>query len=224
MRIHSGVLRIIIFVILARTCSFAEAQKTVKRVVIHSSSGGLESGLSTRIVIKRKGDNFLSNTRMVEIYSTSRGFKTRVMKQKGNKSLDKDRPVSVALVQSLLDALSAAPMTRPDLKNFGITKEWLAAKVESQQPRNIPQSQMTASQKKLFQESFTNINLVENLLFNLLMLEIFDYSAYCKVEIFFDDGSKLSAESYSYSVFMLPWSMNGRRETYNYNADISRAI
>ena len=51
---------------------------------------------------------------------------------------------------------------------------------------------------------------------------IFDLFLYCKVEIVFDDGSKLSAESYSYSVFMLPWSMKGRRFTYN--ADISRAV
>lgn len=52
----------------------------------------------------------------------------------------------------------------------------------------------------------------------------FDYSAFCKVEIVFDDGSKLWAESVlqSDSVFMLPWIMKGRRVTYN--ADISRAI
>lgn len=226
MRIQFAVLRIIVFVVLARACSLAEAQKTVKRVVINSSSGGLGSGLSTRVVIKRKGDKFLTRAVFYSItIGQPNGLKTRVVqKHEGGELLSKDRPVSAAQVQSLVDAFSAAPMTRPDLKNLGITQEWLAAKVESQQPRNIPQGQMTVSQKKLFQESFTNLNLVENLLFNLLMPERFDYSAFYKVEIFFDDGSKLSAESDSYGVFMLPWSMNGQRDAYNYNADISRAI
>ncbi len=134
MRIQRAVLRAIVFVVLARACSFAEAQKIVKRVVIHSSAGGLGSGLSTVVVIERKGDQFLSNTRMVEIYSTSRGLKTRVMKQKGNKSLDKDRPVSAVQVQSLVAALAAAPLTKLDTANLGITNEWLASKVESQWP------------------------------------------------------------------------------------------
>ena len=218
-RLHFAVLRIIIFVVVAGACSSAEAQKTVMRVVIDSGSGGLGGGGRIRVVIKRKGDQFL---RRVVLYAISvgqpNGIKTRVVKREG------DRPVSTVQVQSLVDALSAASMPRPELKNFGITKEWLAAKVESQKPRNISQSEMTASQKELFQKSFTDLNLVENLLSDLLIPEIYDYSAFCKVEIVFDDGSKLSAESNSYGDFMLPWIMNGRRETYNYNADISRAI
>lgn len=215
MRIQFAVLRIIVFVVLARACSLAEAQKIVKRVVINSGAGGLGGGLSTVVVIQRKGDQFLSNTRMVEIYSTSRGLKARVMKQNGDKSLFKDRPVSAVQVQALVEALSAAPMTVPDSKNLGITDEWLAAKIESLRPRNV-----TASQK-----SFITLTLIDSASPNLLTpIQTFDYSISCKVEIVFDDGSKLSAESYSYAVFMLPWSMNGQREAYNYNADISRAI
>ena len=192
MRIRFAILRVIVFVFLVRTCSFAEAQKIVKRVVIHSSAGGLGGALSTRVVVQRKGDKFLSN----------------------------GQPVSVVQVQSLVEALSAAPMTRLDLKNLGITDEWLAAKVESQQPRNVPQSQLTASQK-----FFITFTLIDSVLPNLLTPQMSDYSAYCSVEIVFDDGSKLSVESDSYSVvFMLPWSTNGRRGTYTYNADISRAI
>ena len=221
MRIQLAVLRIIVFVVLARTCSFAEAQKIVKRVVIYSSAGGLGGGSNTLVTIQRKGGKFLSNTRMVVIYSTSSGLKTRVVKQNGNKSLFKDRPISAAQVQSLVDALSAAPVTKLDMTNLGITKEWLASKVESQQPRNVPQSQMSAGQKKLFQESFTNLNLVANALLNFISI-IDDYSAFCRVEIFFHDGSKLSAETYSYSTFMLPWKIKERHFTFN--ADISRAI
>ena len=83
-------------------------------------------------------------------------------------------------------------------------------------------TKMTASQEKLFQKSFTNLNLVANVLPSLYRRDNIRLFAFCKVEIVFNDGSKLSAESYSYSVFMLPWSMKGRRFTYN--ADISRAI
>ena len=47
MRIHLAVLRVIVFVVLARSCSFAEAQKIVKRVVIYSYAGGLGGGSNT---------------------------------------------------------------------------------------------------------------------------------------------------------------------------------
>ncbi len=177
MRIQRAVLRAIVFVVLARACSFAEAQKIVKRVVIHSSAGGLGSGLSTVVVIKRKGDQFLSNTRMVEIYSTSRGLKTRVMKQKGNKSLDKDRPVSAVQVQSLVAALSAAPLTELDMTNLGITQEWLASNFKSQwPPARARGTEMTASQEKLFQKSFTDLNLVANILPSIGLSIRLDYS------------------------------------------------
>ena len=217
MRIQFAVLRIIIFVVLARVCSLAEAQKIVKRVVINSAAGGLGGGVGTRVVIKRKGDKFLTRAVFYSItIGQPNGLKTRVVKKReGGKLLSKDRPVSVALVQSLVDALSAAPMV-PDSKNLGITDEWLAAKIESLRPRNV-----TATQK-----SFITLTLIDSALPNLLTpVQTFDYDVSCGVEIVFGDGSKLSAETTSYSVaFMLPWSMNGRRGIYTYNADISRAI
>ena len=132
-------------------------------------------------------------------------------------------------MQSLVDALSAAPLIVPDIKNLGITEEWLASKVESQWPPDrIRGDPTTADQEKLFKKTFTNLKAVADiapaLFMSLIYNYIYDYSVFCKVEIVFDDGSKLSAESDSYSVFMLPWSMNGRRAAYNYNADISRAL
>jgi hypothetical protein len=209
-RIQFAVLRVIVFVVLARTCSFAEAQKIVKRVVIQSAAGGLEAGSNTLVTIRRRGSKYLLN----------------------------GQPVSAVQVQSLVDALSAPPLTKMDMTNLGITHEWLASKAESQwplaQPGEIirtashwPPAQArgigtTAGQKKLFQESFTNLNLVANILPYIGLSIRLDYFAYCKVEIVFNHGSKLSAESYSYSSFMLPWSMKGRGFTYN--ADISRSI
>jgi hypothetical protein len=194
-RVHLALLRVILFVVLARWCSFAEAQKIVKRVVIHSSVGSLGWGSDTTVVIKRKRGKYLSS----------------------------GRPVSAVQVQSLAAALSAPPLTWLDMANLGITSEWLASKVESQwPPAGYRAPEMTAGQKKLFQKSFTDLNLVAKNVLPAFMSIRTDYFAFCKVEIVFDDGSKLSAESYSYSPFMLPWSMKGRRFTYN--ADISRAV
>ena len=104
MRIYLAVLRFIVFVVLARSCSFAEAQKIVKRVVIYSNAGGLGGGSNTLVVIQRRGGKFLLN----------------------------GRPVSAVQVQSLVVALSAPPLTKLDMANLGITYEWLASKVESQ--------------------------------------------------------------------------------------------
>ena len=191
MRIHFAVLRVIVFVVLARSCSFAEAQKIVKRVVIYSYAGGLGGGSNTLVTIQRKRGKYFSN----------------------------GRPVSTLQVESLAAALSAPPLTKPDMTNLGITYEWLASKVESQRPGVRTR---TASQEKLFKKSFTNLNLVANVLPSVFLRILSDYFAFCKVEIVFNHGSKLSAESYSDSPFMLPWSMKGRRFTYN--ADISRAV
>ena len=190
MRIQFAVLQIIVFVVLARTCSFAEAQKIVKRVMIYSYAGGLGGGSNTLITIQRKRNKFLSNS----------------------------RPVSAVQVQSLVDALSAPPLLKPDMTNLGITQEWLASKVESQRiPDRTRRAEETASQEKLF-----DLNLIANVLPGLFVNDITDILLFCKVEIVFDHGSKLSAESYSYYPFMLPWSMKGERFTCN--ADISRAV
>jgi hypothetical protein len=106
-RIHFAVLRVIIFVVLARAYSFAEAQKIFKRVVIYSYAGGLGGGSNTLVTIRRRGSKYLLN----------------------------GQPVSTIQVQSLAAALSAAPLTGPDMTNLGITNEWLASKVESEWPR-----------------------------------------------------------------------------------------
>jgi hypothetical protein len=110
------------------------------------------------------------------------------------------------------------------MTNLGITQEWLASKFESQRlPERIRRAdKATASQEKLFRKSFTDLNLVANVLPDLFIYLITDTLLFCKVEIVFDDGSTLSAESYSFYDFMLPWSIKGDRLTYN--ADISRAI
>jgi hypothetical protein len=195
-RIYFAVLRVIVFVVLARACSFAEAQKIVKRVVIQSAAGGLGGGSNTLVVIQRKGGKFLSDA----------------------------RPVSAVQVQSLVAALSAAPLTELNMTSLSITDEWLASKVDSQWS-SVRARATETSQEKLFRKSFTNLNLVAHVLPSvlpsLLAPDISDYSAFCKVEVVFNDSSKLSAESYSYSAFMLPWSMKGR---FTFNADISRAI
>jgi hypothetical protein len=196
-RIHLAVLRFIVFVVLASSCSFAEAQKIVKRVVIYSYAGGLGGGSNTLVTIQRRGSKYLLN----------------------------GQPVSTVQVQSLAAALSAAPLTKLDMTSLSITDEWLTSKVESQWS-SVRARATETSQEKLFRKSFTNLNLIANvlprILPSLLSPDISDYSAFCKVEVVFNDSSKLSAESYSYDVFMLPWSMKGDRMTYN--ADISRAV
>jgi len=57
-RIQFAVLRIIVFVVLAKTCPLAEAQKIVKRVVIYSYAGGLGAGFNT---LQRRGSKYLLN-------------------------------------------------------------------------------------------------------------------------------------------------------------------
>ena len=194
--IYLAVFRLLLLSSLIVFSCASEAQKDVRLIEIHSGWGGLGTPQKAAISIKRKDNRFVRD----------------------------GKPVSATQVQALVTALLAAPVTKPDMANLGVTPSWLRTKVASQRPRAWAQAtETTANQQRMFNESFTNVDLVAKVLRTLFTYTKFDDYPFSKVEIVFEDGSKLTAETHSYYVYMLPWKIDGEKaETYN--ADISRSL
>lgn len=196
-RTPSSTLPRVCLVIVLMLCGRAvQAQKAVRQVEIQSSWGGLGTPQNATVVILRKDQTFLSG----------------------------DKKVAPALVQALVTALAAPLVAEPTAENLGVTPAWLQANVGALHPRaRTRATKTTAGQQRFFTESFTNPNLVAKVLPGLFRYAKFDDLPSVSVDVVFEDGSRLQAESHSWYVFMLPWKVDGQSgETYN--ADVSLAV
>jgi hypothetical protein len=101
------IVRVLLLVLLAGPISVAETQKNVKAIEIRTGWGGLGAPQKNLVTIRRKDNEFISN----------------------GKSVSADK------VQALVSALSAEPVTRPEMTNLGITTAWLKANLASQKPK-----------------------------------------------------------------------------------------
>lgn len=173
----------------------AQGQKTVREIHIHSGWGGLGAPQHADVTILRENGVFVCD---------------------GNR-------VPADKVKALVAALVAPAISKPEMENLGITPAWLRSHLAAAQ-QAIPggYSDATANQKKLFADSFTSSREIARVMPELFSFSSFDDNPGARVEVVFDDGSKVTAKSNSYYVFMIPWERPGGRKTYN--ADISRAV
>ena len=143
---------------------------------------------------------------------------------KGTQFTSNGKSVNTDMVRALVSALSAEPVTKPEMTNLGITPEWLKANLSSQKPGAWAQAtETTAKQQQMFNKAFTDVAVIEKALPSLFTYTKVDDYPGPKVDVVFEDGSKLTAESHSYYVFMLTWKVTGLNAD-TYNAAISHAI
>jgi hypothetical protein len=172
------------------------SQSRVRQITIRSHWGGLGPRADATIVITR----------------TQGGYE-----QCG-------QSVASPLVNALVAALRTPLIPKPDPLQLGITPSWLVAHAASQQPHsNRDPGEPTAGQLALFRRSFTDMTLIARVLPELFEnMHTDDYPA-ARVEIVFDDESKLAAYSNSQFEYMLPWCVGTARKA-SYNPAISRAV
>src|SRR3974390_2164978 len=173
----------------------AQADKKVREIVLHSHWGGLGTPQDLTMTI----------------LETPNGF------QRDGK------PVKPTLVQALVSAAEAPPISKPDPANLGITRNWLQFQltlVEDQWKTR----DATGRQKALFESTFTAPEKIRDVLPSLYTYTSFDDYPSTEVKITFSDDSQLTLTSHSYYEFMLPWTIRGSGSGETYNADISRAI
>jgi hypothetical protein len=135
------------------------------------------------------------------------------------------KPVKPALVQALISAAEAPPISKPDPAHLGITKSWLQSQlalVEDQMPGKMQDA--TARQKVLFESTFTDLEKISGIVPRLFTYTSFDDYPHAEVKIKFSDGSQFTLTSRSYYELMLPWTIGGSNSQETYNANISRAI
>ena len=143
---------------------------------------------------------------------------TVVIDAKGTGFTLRGQAVEARLVSAVVSALISAVVPEPTLSSLGITETWLKTNLAAH--RQDPDA--TASQRRLFESAFTNPEHVAKVLPGLFRFSRTDDYPGVSIEVLFEDGSKVSAESSSNYPFMLPWKVGGGVDTYN--SDISRAI
>ncbi len=183
-----------LLLILVLTGNATGAQTSVRKISIQSGWGGLGTPQNLRVVVDAKNDVFAYEGNRVD----------------GNN------------VRALVAALQAAIVPTPDPVNLGANREWLNQQSISRTSKLRTQFG-TSRQQFLFREFFTDSQNISQVIPNLFSFVRMDDYPYAEVEITFDDGSRLSAETHSYYPFMLPWVIEGSG-AQTFNADISRAL
>lgn len=175
----------------------SQTDKSVREIVIHSHWGGLGNPQDAAVTISGSAHDFQRD----------------------------GKPVESTLVQALVSAAGAVPISKPDSANLGITREWLQSRLASVQDR-MPRSTggATAKQKDLFNSTFTDREKIRGIFPSLFTYTSFDDYPSIDVRIEFSDGSQLKLTSHSYYEFMLPWTLSEADGKETYNADISRAV
>ncbi len=132
--------------------------------------------------------------------------------------------VDQSKVDALIAALRASTISALDPSNLGITPAWLKEQIADQKGRfRLEVARATARQLALLTDPLKDERKIQRIvpaLFSYVRMD--DYPG-ATVEVTFDDGAKLRAETHSYYPCMLPWSVGAQGEQ-TYNADISRAV
>lgn len=170
------------------------AQPAVSQIVIVSSWGGLGTPQHAEMLIRRNHDRYVSDS----------------------------KPVDTRLVLNLLSAIQSNPVLKLDLNNIGITPAWLKSNLSLAEHSTSERSSGTPRQVALFETTFTDPVQITRIAPSLFLNRHTDDNPYASITIFFEDGTRLSAGSYSQFPFMIPWKLSNGQQTWN--ADISRAV
>ncbi len=175
---------------------FGVAQSPVREISIRSGWGGLGTTQDQTILIRAKSGTFVSN----------------------GKRVDRSK------VEALIAALNAPTIARPELFNLGATPAWLNEQIVDPKGRfRLEVARATASQRALLSDTIKDAQQVARVVPALFSYVRTDDYPGVTVEVTFEDGSKLGAETHSYYPFMLPWSVQGLNGQ-TYNADLSRVV
>lgn len=127
-------------------------------------------------------------------------------------------------VDALIAALRSSPVSKPDPSNLGVTPAWLNEKMGDKKGRfQLESARGTANQRALLAETYTDPEQIAHILPALFSFVRTDDYPIASIDVTFDDGTHLKAETRSYYPFMLPWTV-GEQGQQTYNADISRAV
>jgi hypothetical protein len=169
--------------------------KSVRKIELHSGWGGLGTPQNSTVIIRRENGRYVRN----------------------------GMPIDAALVDAFISALDAPTVAKPQMENLGVTSIWLRNNLHlAEKAVSGSFADATPTQRSLFESSFVNPTLMAKVVSDLFSYSSFDDNPYASGEVTFDDGSMLTAKTHSYYVFMIPWTISDRGDTFN--AAISRTF
>lgn len=191
-----GILSILFGLAVVAGATAAAAPASVREIRIRSAWGGLGTPRDETITIRAR---------------------------KGKLERDGIR-VEQAKADALIAALRARLISEPEATNLGITAPWIEKQIADPKGRfRLEVARATQSQTALLAETLRDPGRVAQILPSLFRyFRTDDYPA-ARVEVIFDDGSQLNAETDSQYPFMVPWRVSSN-DAPTYNADISRAV
>jgi hypothetical protein len=186
----------VVSLIVFLTGAIAVAQVPVREISIRSGWGGLGIPQHEIATIRAKNKTLINN----------------------GKRVDRSK------VDALIAALRAMPVIKPDPSSLGVTPAWLKEQMgEKKGYFQRESARGTANQRALLANTFTDSQQIERILPSLFSYVKTDDYPYASIDVTFEDGTHLNANTHSYYPFMLPWTV-GERGDQTYNADISRAL
>ena len=195
--ISSALLRVLVFLWLAVAVVSAQAEKGVRRIEIQSEWGGLGTPQSVHVVIQAENGGFVRD----------------------------GKRITPDLVSALVAALNAPRIPKPDIDNLGLSQTWLKDKlvpVEAGMQGTFPNA--LASQRALFESTFTDQTKLVNILPSLFRFSRTDDYPHVKVTVLLGDGSTLEADTNSQYAFMIPWKLSGDDQHDSYSMTLSHAV
>lgn len=178
------------------------AQRAIVKVEIDSTSGPLGNPL-----IERKGSLVFILRRQDGVYRRAYG-----------------EVVDAALIEALRIALTEPALARPNLKNLGLTSDWL----QGYSWLALHNQLGTSAPRQVAARAFSNPAVLQRVvqrMFNGQPHDLIVEVESVRFTVAFDDDSEITGDGAGPFPFMLPWSLtrNGK-EKDTYNANISRAL
>jgi hypothetical protein len=178
------------------SAGFSVAQVSVREISIRSGWGGLGAPQNEVTAIRGKDRTLTHSGKRVE----------------------------QSKVDGLLVALRASAISKPNPSNLGITSAWLNEQIGDKKGHfRLESAGGTPNQRALLSNTFTNTEEITRILPSLFSYVRMDDYPFASIDVTFNDGSHLKAETHSYYPLMLPWAV-GEQGVQTYNADISRAL
>lgn len=147
--------------------------------------------------------------------------------KKSNGYYSKNSKVEKQLVDDFLKEIDEPELSKPSLTNLGLTQEWLNNNAE----KGIKEyasgyfSFGAENQKLLYYKSFTNTQIIEEILPSIFRGGWTDDYPRIEINITEIDGTNSTVRSNAQPLFMLPWEVvRGNKVVKTYNANIAKAL
>lgn len=206
---------------------FSGPLKLVLQIVVVLLFGGAlfcQSGNrpAEKSIVKIEIDSTVEFTALPETKKWSRVFILRRQDEVYRRAYGET--VDAALIEALRVALNERPIARPNLKNLGMTSDWLQGyswlALHNQLPTSAPRQVLASA----FSSPAVLRRVVQRMFDDQPRDLIFEIESVC-FTVNFDDDSEVKGDGAGSSPFMLPWSLtrNGKAKD-TYNANISLAL